>query len=391
MFIHNDPAATVIELVSDNSTLRRTVVSQLPNGTTLPSRVKYAVAQGISEDLDKMPLHGTAFSLGRADEPLPIDTASADLLVVSRSVGAHEELDAILSRFTSFGKSNAVVIFEFEARTAPVLEAKGFRLSFCIQGAAIYKQQSERTNDTDYVNGDVTNNSEFVVIEPSAPSTTVKSFSSALQKELAKEFQKIIVTTWSDFSIQHADETEGRTLISLVELESPLLDRLSESDFDKLKRLTTHCERLLWVTGGHDPSMAMVDGLSRTTRNENSRLRFQVLHLRSNPALILQNGPALSTRLAMSNTKDHEFCEHNGLLMVSRFFKNITGNEAVRYCLEDSIRVQPLKHNKPPEALRLTIGKPGLLDSLAFIHDERFDIPLGEMEVEVDVKATGVK
>jgi zearalenone synthase (highly reducing iterative type I polyketide synthase) len=136
--------------------------------------------------------------------------------------------------------------------------------------------------------------------------------------------------------------------------------------------------------------MAIVDGLSRTARNENAGLKFQILHL-SNPAINLQIGPLLTIRLATSNTKDDEFREHNGLFMVSRLFKSIAGNEAVRHCLEDSIRTQPLKINEASEALRLTIGKPGLLDSLAFIHDERLDVPLGELEVEVDVKATGVK
>jgi zearalenone synthase (highly reducing iterative type I polyketide synthase) len=248
MLIHNDPAATIIELVWDSSALGHTIVSQLPKGTVLPSQVKYTIAENISTDLDKTHWPGDAFSLGCADEPLPIGIAPADLLVVSQSVSAHEELDAILARFTSLGKPNTAVIFAFEARTAPVLEAKGFRLSFCNQGAAIYKQQPERTNGHDRLNGmngGAASSREFVIIEPTAPSTAAKSFSNALQKELIKQCQKAVVTSWANFSIQHAEKVEGRTLISLVELETPLLDRLSEPDFDKLKKLITHCERLL--------------------------------------------------------------------------------------------------------------------------------------------------
>jgi hypothetical protein len=43
------------------------------------------------------------------------------------------------------------------------------------------------------------------------------------------------------------------------------------------------------------------------------------------------------------------------------------------------------------EALRLSIGKPALLDTLRFVSDERLESPLGDDEVEVKVKATGLK
>ena len=43
------------------------------------------------------------------------------------------------------------------------------------------------------------------------------------------------------------------------------------------------------------------------------------------------------------------------------------------------------------DAIRLTIGKPGLLDTLEFVCDERMLTPLEDHEVEVQVKATGLK
>lgn len=388
MLIHDNPAATVIELVSDSEALSRATVHRLPKDTILPSQVRYAVAAGINADLDKSSLFGDAFSLGRVDEPLPTDITPADLLVVPQSVGALEDLEKVLDRLASLSKPNAAVILAVHSKAAPVLEAKGFRPVFGVNGAALYKHQPEHTNG---VNGAGPSKGDFVIVEPSAPSSAVKSFSSSLQKALKGECHKSVATSWADLSIQGTDETEGKTFISLVELETPLLENLSEPDFDKVKKLLSNCERLLWITGGHSPSMAVVDGLSRTARNENASLKFQVLHLLSSPDTALQHGPSLAIRLATSSTKDDEFRERDGLLMASRFFNSVAGNEAVRHCLEDSVRVQPLKSDDTPEALRLTIGKPGLLDSLAFIHDERFDATLGEMEIEVDVKATGVK
>ncbi|KAJ0122144.1 reducing polyketide synthase [Diaporthe amygdali] len=393
MLIHDNPAATVIELVSDSEALPHAIVSRLPKGTILPSQVKYAVAAGVNAELDKSSLFGDAFSLGGADEALPADTTPADLLVVPQSVSTLKDLDKVLARLAGLSKPDAAIILSVGAKAGPALEAKGFRPVFGVEGAALYKQQPEQqSNGVNGVNGTSSSTRDFIVIEPTTPSTPIKSFSSALQKALRDENHSSAAMSWADFSIQGANETEGKTFISLVELENPLLDDLSEPDFDKVKKLVSTSERLLWVTGSDNPSMAVIDGLSRTARNENASLKFQVMHL-STPDTALRHGPSLATRLVTCETKDDEFREQDGLLTVSRFFNSVEGNKAVRYCLEDSVRVQPLKENNDtdtPEALRLTIGKPGLLDSLAFIHDERFDAPLGEMEIELDVKATGV-
>ena len=43
------------------------------------------------------------------------------------------------------------------------------------------------------------------------------------------------------------------------------------------------------------------------------------------------------------------------------------------------------------DALRLAIGKPGLLDTLKFVPDGRMLTPLQDHEVEIQVKATGLK
>ncbi|KAF5015686.1 hypothetical protein F66182_12890, partial [Fusarium sp. NRRL 66182] len=152
---------------------------------------------------------------------------------------------------------------------------------------------------------------------------TVKSFSNALQNALEEEGQKSVATPWRELAIQCAGEAKGKTYISLVELEIPLLDDLSEPDFEKTKNLLRNCEHLLWVNGSHNPSMAVVDGLSRTARNEFASLKFQVLHL-SSLETALQHGPSLVSKLSTSNTTDDEFRERGGLLQTSRFFKSVT-------------------------------------------------------------------
>jgi zearalenone synthase (highly reducing iterative type I polyketide synthase) len=77
------------------------------------------------------------------------------------------------------------------------------------------------------------------------------------------------------------------------------------------------------------------------------------------------------------------------MLQVPRIFKSHKQNESIRYHLEDTTRQMTLTDQD--DALRLTIGKPGLLDTLKFVSDERMLAPLEDDEVEIQVKATGLK
>jgi hypothetical protein len=391
MFLHDNPAATVIELVSDYEGLSHATMSLLPSGTILASQIKYAVAGSSKEDLEKdanLSVFGEPFSLGGVNNTLPTDIPQADLLVIPQSIDNLDELKKVLLRLTSLSKPNAAVVFAVNNNlkgAASVLKDKGFRFIFDVAGAdksvALYKQQqSEQTNGT--------LKNDFIIIEPSTSSSTIKSFSSALKDALEDKGYSASATTRAGISARAADEFEGKTFISLLELEQALLDNLSQPDFNSIRKLVLNSERLLWINCGNNPSMGVVDGLARTMKSEASSIKFQVLHL-SSLETALKCGPALAARVVTSDTKDDEFRERRGLLQVARIFNSIQGNESVRHCLEDSVRVQFLSEQDNP--LRLTIGKPGLLDTLTFIDDDRMEVPLGETEVEVDVKATGVK
>lgn len=381
----------MIELVSDYEGLSHATMSLLPSGTILASQIKYAVAGSSKEDVEKdanLSVFGEPFSLGGVNNTLPTDIPQADLLVIPQSIDNLDELKKVLLRLTSLSKPNAAVVFAVNNNlkgAASVLKDKGFRFIFDVAGAdksvALYKQQqSEQTNGT--------LKNDFIIIEPSTSSSTIKSFSSALKDALEDKGYSASATTRAGISARAADEFEGKTFISLLELEQALLDNLSQPDFNSIRKLVLNSERLLWINCGNNPSMGVVDGLARTMKSEASSIKFQVLHL-SSLETALKCGPALAARVVTSDTKDDEFRERRGLLQVARIFNSIQGNESVRHCLEDSVRVQFLSEQDNP--LRLTIGKPGLLDTLTFIDDDRMEVPLGETEVEVDVKATGVK
>ncbi|KAJ6133992.1 phenolpthiocerol synthesis polyketide synthase ppsB [Penicillium sp. IBT 18751x] len=332
-------------------------------GTILPSHINYAVAGTGNEFEDQgttMNVIGTPFDLGDLEDPLPADIAAADLLVVPQSVSNHKDLGVLLTRVTSLCKPDASAILAVDSSlevSASVLEAKEFRCVFDVENSVALHQPQVATSTLSAV-------------------LYVRGYG-----------YPVAVINWAEISARAATDLEGNTFISLLELEHPLLDALSEPDFHNVRKLLLSSERLLWITAGDNPSMGVVDGIRRTMRSEVAGLKFQVLHLSSlNTAM--HCGPVLASRVMTTDTKDDEFQERDGMLQIARIFNCPDRNEGVRHCLEDSVRVERLEEQERP--LRLTIMKPGLMDTLTFIDDDRWKGTLEETEIEVDVKATGV-
>ncbi|KAG8158602.1 hypothetical protein KVR01_011724 [Diaporthe batatas] len=113
----------------------------------------------------------------------------------------------------------------------------------------------------------------------------------------------------------------------------------------------------------------------------------QVLHLSN--ATSLHHGPSLATQIitAKNPKNEDEFHEHDGLLRIPRIFEGDNENLAIKHHLFDSVREATVM---PEEALRLTVGKPGLLDTLDYVEDDRLLSDLASHEIEVQVKATGI-
>ena len=154
--------------------------------------------------------------------------------------------------------------------------------------------------------------------------------------------------------------------------------------------MTLNCERILWMTCGNNPSFGMVDGFARVMNSEILNGRFQVLHLSSEGT---RDGPSLAARVLNTTPEESEFREVGGLLQIPLIRTNTQEDSYVREHLEDSVHIVNLKDDETDNdapTLGLTIGKPGLLDTLHFAQDENSFKPLSEYEVEISVKAAGV-
>lgn len=369
IFLHANPTATVIELLPE-ANISKGAMASVSDAATIPSQIRYAVAQPQGEAVLDV------FYLGEAETPGPSDVAAADLIVVSPACEGMANLDKHLGKALALAKPTANVLCTASKETSePILTEKGYTSL----GNGLYAHPTEAK-----ANG-VESKPEVVIVESPEAGETAKAFSSKLTEVLSALEYAVKTVTWDAQDI--VATTEGKAAISLLEMEKVILDEISEADFLALREVILKSERLLWLTYGDEPDFNMVDGLARVVRGEIVGTRFDVLHLSA--ATGLEVGPSLAGRILSANSKDAEFREKNGAIMVSRLSMDHKENGDVNHHLKDWTGVMPLKEHDGP--LRLTVGKPGLLDTLQFIPDDRWTgKPLGEREVEVEVKASGV-
>ncbi|KAF2143954.1 uncharacterized protein K452DRAFT_316749 [Aplosporella prunicola CBS 121167] len=378
MILHNNPAATVVELISETGDRTNATMSSLSGSVVPQSRVRYAVAKADDGGNTRI------LSFGDDDTLVPTDKASMDLLIISHDVSDTDDLERLVNLASQqLVKPEAtIVVAASNEAAASKLASMGFEIIPSIDGSKTLAYSTHRGLQS----GIVTNGSpkhEISIFEPSTAGVDTQKLSSTLQDILQSQGYSVLINSWDDDF--NALSIKDKTCISLLELEKPLLDNLSERDFKSIRTVVLSCERLLWITSGDNPALGMVDGFLRCMKSEMAGTKFQVLHLSSTG---LQHGPSLATRILESDSTDSEYREVDGRLQVARIFKSFQQNESVRHHLEDSTRIETVGDNG--EALRLTIGKPGLLDTLRFVPDERLLPPLEEHEVDIQVKATGL-
>ncbi|KAI1762800.1 hypothetical protein GGR53DRAFT_399114 [Hypoxylon sp. FL1150] len=188
--------------------------------------------------------------------------------------------------------------------------------------------------------------------------------------------------------------------IAVFEIEKSLLSSIEAEEYDSLKNMVLHSEGTLWLTQGGTsldtqvPEHNMVAGFARTIRGEAPEVKFTTLDL--DPEVSCEQAEVTETILKVlrlqgeAHNADHEFAERKGALHVLRISPDeslsrlLTPNESQ----EDQLTLQPLK--QPGRPLKLDLKATGELDSFYFSDDADCSKPLGDLEVEIEVKAVGL-
>ena len=141
--------------------------------------------------------------------------------------------------------------------------------------------------------------------------------------------------------------------------------------------------------------LSLGTGFSRGIRSEYSNLNFVTLALettiRDESSLVQQIIKVFeTTMLSDQGSTEKECVESNGVICISRIVeagylnnsvlsKGISPKAEARKFKEDTIR-----------PLTMTIGSPGLLNTIQFVKDDIYDQALQSEDVEVEVKTLGL-
>ncbi|GAB1312343.1 Polyketide synthase [Madurella fahalii] len=225
-----------------------------------------------------------------------------------------------------------------------------------------------------------------VLIEPAEPSSEVLEISHQLSSQLAS--LKIATETIQWSGELELERVQGKTLVSLLEIQSAFLQDISAQDFAALKTLLLNSARVLWVAKGEDPAMQAAMGYLRVLKNENINLDLRYLlfedHAGRSPTDVVQ----MLVPVVVSPTTDREYVERNRCLCINRWVDDdhlsrimTAGNEDAEQKHVESERLR-LGDVKTP--LRL------LWSSVFHTADDASSSPLNAEEVEVQLKAITV-
>jgi hypothetical protein len=149
------------------------------------------------------------------------------------------------------------------------------------------------------------------------PSSTRRAtmVATELSKTLPKDGFVVSTVAWPP----NIAELRGKFVISLLELDRPLLSCLEAADFDTLRRTILQAGRLLWVCARKDPRMEIAVGLLRVVQSENTNKRYQHLLLEDQPGRSVPDISRPIAKVVTTETPELEISERDGWLHIQRW------------------------------------------------------------------------
>ena len=231
-------------------------------------------------------------------------------------------------------------------------------------------------------------NREIIILEATKPS----SRSSALAAQIVHDLGSRNIKTTRMAGCQTTSDFSQKECISLLELESSFLEDLSEADFSAVKRIVLDSANLTWVTALNGPAGAVASGMARSIRNEIPGKSFRSLQVQDRSLDTPDKLAFLVGQVATTVIPDEEFREDAGVLQVCRVVEDAPMNEDITQLLvegKENVENMALEQVNGPQML--AIRAQGMLDTLCVEIDDVAGDELGNDEVEIEVKATGLK
>ena len=217
-------------------------------------------------------------------------------------------------------------------------------------------------------------------------------------EKLPPSLQSLLETsgwTITHRTIPFSKPTDRAVILILDELWNPVLTHADEKQWEAIKGLVSSGSDVLWVTKGAqdpvtDPDNAMINGLFRVARREDSMAKLTTLDVQSStsPATCWAIEKVLRS-LARGDSVETEYMERNGLLHVPRIFPDAAVNDFRNAEVEGFEPVMKGLHGTEVQ-VRLRAERLGTLQSLMWYETELEETLLDVGDVEVEVVAAGV-
>ncbi|XHG07920.1 hypothetical protein AWENTII_011051 [Aspergillus wentii] len=440
---HKNPGMKVLELSSDMGSIAHQIVKALggkeADSRRAPRYARFDVANSSSSQLTTIQKqfddYGPRVSFqtfDANDDPRDqgIEVGTYDLVVATLSLHATKSLEASLKNVRNLLKPGGKLII------IEVTNSETFRNGFLFgslerwwQGTEAYRKQSPCVNEgrweqvlletsfsgseislVDYTNPACHEITMIVstAVAPEETSVTISNVallfdpSAANQKSLAETVEHTLkrsepcsVQQWSVHEDLPNQVPDDLVCVVLLEVGQPVLADLDPKLFKLLQHLPSVAHRIIWVGSGGDirssPGFRVVDGLFRVLNSEDSRGSFTTLSLEDNSKTDADKSQKIHKvmrAIFSSPEPETEYVEKDGRLQINRLVEATGLDRAVTQSQDTkTMKLQPWNCGS---ALKLSIGSPGLLDSLHFVEDKDRDLPLQPHMLEVKVQSVGV-
>ncbi|KAI0119752.1 hypothetical protein F4814DRAFT_458905 [Daldinia grandis] len=197
--------------------------------------------------------------------------------------------------------------------------------------------------------------------------------------------------------VQSDHLSDADVTICLAEYDRPLMSRVSDKEYNSLKLMIRHCQRLLWVTcvDMNDltyPFYGVMKGWLRSMRSESFEKHIVTLTIEANAHDTASYVPDITKVFEASFVGDSpelEYIARGGRLLSGRLTQEPALDNAICDLISPQLKKQPLvlEGDRP---MRLAIGSVGMLDTIHFVEDEDYDLELGPEYIEIEAKAWGL-
>jgi acyl transferase domain-containing protein len=196
---------------------------------------------------------------------------------------------------------------------------------------------------------------------------------------------------------QFGTKTAISTLLVVDDVASPMLTRITKSQWQSFKEIVCAGKPLIWVSvnvhasGNSDPGHSLVKGMFRTIRRELPDARLTILDIESEESL--NTGRAVEQvlqRLDGGAEVEPEYLERDGLLHIERLMPDTATNDFKT--AEHGHGFEPVVKGFYDEGLRVQLRalKVGTLESLTWCETDTTELSLEPETVEIEVMSVGV-